>query len=64
MTKLIRLNIPTNQTKICVIVIKISFPNKRQYIFKTPSDAGDTRRLLFSIIYVCKPIVFLCFRSY
>ena len=26
-------------------------------------DAGDTRRFLFSIIYVCKSIVFLCFRS-
>ena len=26
-------------------------------------DAGDARRLLFSIIYVCKSIVFLCFRS-
>ena len=28
------------------------------------SDARDPRRLLFSIIYVCKPIVFICFRSY
>ncbi|XP_030927582.1 uncharacterized protein LOC115953900 isoform X2 [Quercus lobata] len=27
-------------------------------------DAGDTRSLLFSIIYVCKSIVFLCFKSY
>ena len=27
-------------------------------------DVGDARRLLFSIIYVCKPIVFLCFRFY
>ena len=27
------------------------------------NDAGDARGLLFSIIYVCKSIVFLCFRS-
>ena len=26
-------------------------------------DVGDARRFLFSIIYVCKSIVFLCFRS-
>ena len=25
------------------------------------TDAGDARRLLSSIIYVCKSIVFLCF---
>ena len=27
-------------------------------------DVGDARKLLFNIICVCKPIVFLCFRSY
>ena len=27
------------------------------------NDAGDIRRLLFSIIYVCMSIIFLCFRS-
>ena len=32
------------------------------FFVKIP-DAGDTRRFLFSIIYVCKSIVFLCFRS-
>ena len=26
-------------------------------------DAGDARKLLFNTIYVCKLIVFLCFRS-
>ena len=26
-------------------------------------DSGDVRKLLFNIIYVCKSIVFLCFRS-
>ena len=30
---------------------------------KQLSDAGDERELLFNIIYVCKSIVFLCFRS-
>ena len=27
------------------------------------NDVGDIRRLLFSIIYVCMSIIFLCFRS-
>ena len=26
------------------------------------SDVGEARRFLFSIIYFCKSIVFLCFR--
>ena len=28
------------------------------------NDVGDARKFLFCIIYVCKSIVFLCFRSY
>ena len=32
--------------------------------FGNHNDTGDARRLLFSIIYVCKSVVFLCFRSY
>ena len=27
------------------------------------NDVGDVRRLLFSTTYVCKSIIFLCFRS-
>jgi len=30
---------------------------------KSSYDAGDARKLLFSIIYIYKWIVFLCFRS-
>ena len=32
--------------------------------YQPASDAGVARKLSFSIIYVCKSIVFLCFRSY
>ena len=35
-----------------------------QVVVNRISDVGDPRRLLFRIIYVCKPIVFLCLRSY
>ena len=37
--------------------------NLKWHWIKGNGDAGDVRKLLFNIIYVCKLIVFLCFRS-
>ena len=34
------------------------------FVMDSTHDAGNARKLLFNIIYVCKPIVFLCFKSY
>ena len=49
---------------ITVIDLQIDINNLKQELkeLKLENDAGDARKLLFNIIYVCKSIVFLCFR--
>ena len=51
-----------------MIIKGLDTREESEYLFnvilcRRHSDAGDARKLLFNIIYVCKLIVFLCFRS-
>ena len=49
---------------LLVSILDLILDLRSSFLQPEENDVGDARKFLFCIIYVCKSIVFLCFRSY